>query len=143
KYQSFEENYGFISRGKYYTQLTKFFQHFNKEQILVFFYEDNLKNNPQETLKQTCQFIGVEPNFDFPNYNRQVNASDPSLLLLTIDYYLPKARSLTRKIKPYLPSTKIRPQENTIRQLYELYQPENEKLFQLLGRSCASWQYQL
>lgn len=51
-----------ITEGFHYASLSKYFEHFPQENILVYFNED-FKLNPKSVLRDIFDFIGVETSF--------------------------------------------------------------------------------
>jgi hypothetical protein len=51
--------YGYIKRSTYIEQVENYLKYFKMDDMLFLTFE-NLKNNPSETIKKTCDFLGVE-----------------------------------------------------------------------------------
>lgn len=62
-----------VQEGFFYQHLSRYYEHFPKEQILVFLYDD-LKINPEEVVRKIYNFIGVSPDF-LPDLKFQYNIS--------------------------------------------------------------------
>lgn len=55
-------DFTYIEHGFYYEQLQHCLQYFRKEQLLVLDYDD-LKNNPEELLKNVFRFLNIDESF--------------------------------------------------------------------------------
>jgi hypothetical protein len=64
-----EEN-ACIVWGEYGRILTGYFEEFAREQMLILF-SDDLRNAPQETMRRTFEFLGVDSGFVPPNLGRR------------------------------------------------------------------------
>lgn len=62
-----------VQEGFFYKHLSRFYEHFPKEQILVFLYDD-LKNEPDAVVRKIYKFIGVDDNFQ-PDLTMRYNKS--------------------------------------------------------------------
>lgn len=52
----------FIERGLYYQQLKTYYELFDRQQIMVLFFDEVFKN-PEYWLSEVCRFLGVDPCF--------------------------------------------------------------------------------
>jgi hypothetical protein len=102
-------HFSYISRGKYAEQLARWFEYFPQEQFLIIKSED-MYNNPTTIFKQALDFLHTpvrdadRQTSNFKQYNRQ-------------------------KISPHKNMTSEMRQR-----LVEIFKPENERLYNLLGR---------
>ncbi len=69
----FHPGYHYRSWGYYHQRLAPYFKHFRKDQIRLYRYED-LKNNNAASLRDMCEFLGVDPTFRF-NTGVKMNVS--------------------------------------------------------------------
>ena len=53
-----------VDTSKYALQITEFYQRFPAENILLLNFEE-LKGNPNQLLKKVCQFLEIDPEFEF------------------------------------------------------------------------------
>lgn len=58
-------SWDYLEHGRYGKHLDLWLRHFDTGQLLILLYEDWL-SRPQETLRQVCRHIGVEPREDLP-----------------------------------------------------------------------------
>jgi hypothetical protein len=138
--QHLAEHYGVISVGMYFQQIVAYREVFKPEQMLILCYEEHVVARPDEGLRKVCRFLEIDPDFAFGKIQDRFNESKGSKLGWILTYAFPKMRPLVRKIDRSLPSApKIRPNSRTMAMLYDLYRPENERLFHLLGWNTGLW----
>ena len=123
----------------YFRQLRAYLDVFPRDRFIILIYEEDVVRRPAQCLARVCEFIGVDPGYEFPGIDEKLNVFGRSTLGLTVSYYAPWADRLGRIIDKYVPSRKKRPSAETIARLYDLYEEENERLFDLLGRRLPSW----
>jgi hypothetical protein len=132
--------HGVISKGFYYRQITAYARLFNRAQIKVLVFEEDIASTPKEGLKQACAFLGIPPMQPHDSAAVHQNASRRSLPRLLADFYFPPVRPVSRLIDTVLPAWKPEPSSRTMDELYQTYGAENEKLFRWLGRPMpVSW----
>lgn len=56
------------SRGLYLEQIERFLDYFPRENLLILSSEGTLQT-PRETLRRICEFVDVDPNYQFSNLN--------------------------------------------------------------------------
>ena len=159
------ENYdlyeNWIVAGFYYQHLSRFYQYFNKDQILVLIYDD-LQKDPFYFLKKIFHFLEVDDVFTPSVIEKKLNvawhhpgerlASSPTKFAKLINKLMPPLLShrIRQRIvrvmdKIYRPnaspseyydigvSPKIRSK------LREIYSSENQNLAQIIGRDLSHW----
>jgi hypothetical protein len=136
--QSEVEGRGIIERGLYHQQLQRYLDLFDREQMLILILEDDIFRSPQQTLRRLYEFIDVDPEVSETDLAQKQGEHYLSLLGLLLQYYL-LPKDLVKLLDRPLPPTKLNPSPGAVLRLYDLYQEENEKLFDLLGRRPASW----
>ncbi|WP_299409518.1 sulfotransferase [Acaryochloris sp. IP29b_bin.148] len=139
KYNSEELKYQFISRGQYYSQIKRYYDYFSSKSILVLSYEEDIVKHPTESLQKVCEFLGADPRFKFNKIERKVNSYNIKTGELLLNYYIPFLKPINHyvgKIFPDFYSDDL--EESTICELQEFYSEDNEKLFDLLGRTINS-----
>lgn len=57
-----------IDISKYAMQIEEYYQRFDANSILLVKFED-MKNNPSDFLKKVCQFLEIDPQFEFKKLN--------------------------------------------------------------------------
>jgi hypothetical protein len=140
------EQNGTIDMGLYNKHIKSYYEVFNKDQILVQIFEDDIIQNPYLTLKNICKFLDVNPDYNFQKVEEKIGDYSGNGLYLTLGLNYSVTRRLVRLIRKYIPQImtgpsikKVRPSESKLDQLYELYSDENDKLFNLIGRRVDSW----
>lgn len=137
--QHLVQGHGIIDCGRYCRQIRAYLELFDRDQLLILIFEEEVVQDPDSALRKVCEFLEIDPSFEFQDKKRRRNVGS-SKMALVVGYYLPFLRPFFRLLGHYLPATKNRPSEPTIRELYRMYQEENEKLFDLLGRRIVSWE---
>lgn len=62
-----------IDLGRYHDHLTRYAQHFDREQMLVLLFDD-LKTQPEAIMRRTYAFLGVDPDYT-PDIEQRHNVS--------------------------------------------------------------------
>ena len=145
----------YVGRGRYYEQLKRYFDAFDRDQLKVYLYED-LSNTPIDTLQNAFRFLGVDDSF-VPDVSLRRNVSGyPKYKAL--DEFLRRPSPVKDALKMHLParlrwrlsrafdSLKTRNlseppavQPEVRRQLIEEYREDILKLQALLGRDLSGW----
>lgn len=133
------EGHGVIDCGRYGRALEAYYALFDRRQVLVLIFEEDVVASPERGLRRTCEFLGVDPSHRFEEVERPRHATRVSRLGLALRYYAPPLRPLLRRVERVLPASTLRPKPRTVEALRELYAPENERLFALLGRRVEAW----
>jgi len=136
--QSRIEGLGIIEKGFYARELRPYLDLFDRDQLLIFLFEDDILQAPRETLRRLYEFVGVDAEVDDADLERERGEHYLSLLGLLLQYYL-LPKDLVKLLDRPIPSTKLHPSPDNVLRLYEIYETENEKLFDLIGRRPASW----
>lgn len=151
-----------LESGFYSRQLERYFQHFDRKQILILFHED-IQSSPNQTLQTICEFLGVEGSINFKDAFSKINSGSSS----AISTFMAQVGNLLKRKSPRLyralingpfsRMTKILLQtfrgkkvrstthqspesaypeldEATRQKLYELYKPDIERLSEIVGR---------
>ena len=133
--------HGVISKGFYYRQLAAYVRLFNRSQMLILIFEEDIARAPESGLSQVCRFLGISPIAPQISEAVHQNASRRSLPRLLADFYLPPVRPVSKVLDRIAPAWKPVPSSRTMDELYQTYAAENEKLFQWLGRPMPrSWE---
>jgi hypothetical protein len=141
-----EDRPHFIYEGFYAEQLTRYYQYFSKDQILVLLHDD-LVANAAEFMSKIYKFIGVDPDFDAGLGSSQVNAATGKkrlaksrlawILSRSLQYVglIPLSELVRKKNSVEIPA--MNPE--TRKRLLDIYRSENEKLGILIGRDVSIW----
>lgn len=135
------EPHGIIDYGRYHRHIQNVLKLFDREQLLVLVFEEDIVDAPDAGLRKVTDFLGVDSTFSFHNLHERQNPAGVSQPGLYVRYYLPLLTPIVRVIDKYLleANFKQRPSDETIRTLRSLYRDENEKLYAFLGRRIPSW----
>jgi hypothetical protein len=140
----------YVDRGYYYTQLKRYFDRFDRDQIRIYLYED-LRDDPEFVMRETFRFLKVDDTF-VPDTSIRPNVSGvPKNKALHV--LLNGSRRAKAVFEPILPAGAIRyakdlrsrnlvkPQmpPETRRQLVATYREEILNLQDLIQRDLSSW----
>ncbi len=133
------------SRGYYYTQLKRYYELFNPEQIKVYLYEDYLKDSIGFT-QDIFRFIGVDDTF-VPEMNLRLNVSPKKPKNKTLDRYLktlkkelPLGKNFVERLIQFNSSSKKVPLKPEVRQgLIQEYREEILQLQETIDRDLSHW----
>ncbi len=131
-----------LDRGFYYQQLMSYFKYFNPEKVLILINEEDIEVDPNLALEKTCNFLGVDSNFEFANTKERIHKHNQSQLGMSLAYYMPSfVRPSIMKIDSRLCKNpyKVSVSQKTIERLYNTYEEENKNLFNLINRQVDAW----
>lgn len=140
-----DEDRVYIRYGYYHRHLAAYHQFFDPAKMLVLIYEDDVVARPLATLQRVCGFLGVDADFAFAGLEKRYNEGRLSGFGLKLVQLLPRGKHATARLLGGaerllgIRSEKKRPASVALDRLYELYEPENAKLFEMLGREVTSW----
>lgn len=136
-----------IEEGFYYDHLSRYYEHFPREQVLVLLYDD-LVSDPRSYLGTICKFIGVADSFDSAVVGQQINRATQQKLYAKSRFlwYITKgldkvkalrlANMLRRANENSLPAMKKETREWLIQ---EVYKEKNLLLERLIDRDLGAW----
>lgn len=133
-------DHGVIDYGRYHRHLSAYLEHFSRERLLVLIFEEDVVRDPRRGLRRACAFLGVDPEIDFGGVRERVNPNVKSRIGATLEYYFPWLAWTVRRLERFVPGELPRPSDEALRRLREIYEPENERLFELLGRRIPAWE---
>lgn len=146
-FKAIDEKFAILERGRYLSQIQRYYQHFPAEQVLILVNEIDIRQTPTATLERVSEFLGIDPTFEFTLKNQRIHKNRNSKLGIQLAYRLPWARPIVSKVDRYIPSPKstpFRPSHHQVEQLYDLYERDNRQLFEFLGQDLPeAWTYQL
>jgi len=143
-----------IWKGFYCKHILNYYKYFNKENFFIGFFDD-LLNNPQELLKNICDFLGVDDSFRFETnikYNKGKYIKNNYLLKLVYKY-----RNIIKIMFPFIKNkndkwikiikvfyVKKNKSNNVIRtdtlnKLKRIYSNDIESLSGLLNKDITHW----
>jgi hypothetical protein len=135
----------YLEAGHYAWNLERYLRHFPRSRICVLYYDD-LCRSPLETMRQLCEFLGLDPAavHDVPGRENVAltGFSRPFFALserLQLDRFLPRrflamGRTLLSKIgtRPVISAA-------AREWLHGHYEPHNRRLEELLDRDLSAW----
>lgn len=148
----------YLEHGHYDEQLEYYFKVFGKEKVYVLLTED-LRNNPQETVKNLLLWLGVTPDISYIDFRKKYNVSAISKALWMQRFFISEGihTMIYRKLPPdlrlfiydniYLRFRKLNskpfkyPPMNpeTRERLIEYFRPHIERLSEMIGRDLSHW----
>ncbi|MEO0948269.1 MAG: sulfotransferase [Cyanobacteria bacterium J06641_5] len=137
-----------ISWGYYAEQLEPYFKRFDPSQMLVIINEEDIVKNSGKVLREVFEFLAVDPEFQCLDSDKVVHDGSLSRIGVLMGAVLPE--SLMQKVAVKRAVRKfdrgmlgkqfnLSAKQETLEQLYGMYEQKNEKLFELLGRRWSSW----
>lgn len=126
-----------IEAGMYHEQISAFVDIYGRERLRVFFLEDDVIGDPARMMNDVCDFLGIARH-SFEQARRPENRRRESKLGLVLKYHMPRVYRRTRRLTRRLPEHYPKVSDTTREELYRLYAPHNERLFEFLGRRPAS-----
>ena len=101
-------------KGNYIRYLKRWYEYFPKEQIKIFWYDDLIKDS-LKTIRELYGWVGVDPSFTPPKYNKKYNENNSG----------------------YNPIMKTEDREMAL----DFYLPTIEKLEKFTGRDLTAWKH--
>jgi Sulfotransferase domain. len=148
---SFEEKIklkpSFIEEGFYYDHLMRYYNLFQKENILILLFDD-LKENPARFLQSIYTFIGVDTEFISPFMDQKINSasSKKELAKSKLLWYVCEILSRIKLLKTHnfvmkLNEGQISPMNRKTKEwlVKEVYLEKNILLSELIGRDLTAW----
>lgn len=150
---NWEHQWHYRQMGCYYSQLKRYYDRFNREQIAVFTYEE-FKNTPHQVLRSIFRFLGVDDNFKPDTSVRHNISGMPRFQAL--HRFLMKPNLLKDIARPILPlslrrrfgvrlrgwntnANKPEVSLKTRQELVTFYEAEIRGLQDLIERDLAHW----
>ena len=135
----------YLEFGHYAEQLEGYYRLFDRDQVLLLFFEDLIANSAQ-LFREIYEFLDVDPNVSPPadvHYNAAL--SKATYMLQRLDRKLGVPRFITPSVREWMKSTSSRgkkpqhisPAAREI--LREYYVPHNRALEVLTGRDLSDW----
>lgn len=159
-WDALEDNPNYIELGKYASQLERYLECFESEQIYINLYDD-IKSHPESILKRLFQFLDVDESYKPSTIEKKVNASH--------SYRIPQINNLIKSTSKMIRSvtgngvaekikrtgvlapiekfnnvffnTSITPHlsEEDRKRLQSIFADEIERLAILIGRDLSHW----
>ncbi len=135
--------------GMYYEQVKRYLTVFPQEQIKIILYDD-YRNDAKKTLKEICNFLNIDSNFEFEFSKEHNKAMIPKSGAVALMMRQKGLKAFAKKIFPKswkniiskifftnknLPKLSV----DDRKYLIELYKEDIQKLAQLINRDLTSW----
>jgi len=139
--QALVRPHGVIDYGRYHRHIQDLLTFFDREQLLVLVFEEDVVETPDEGLRKVTEFLEVDSSFSFHNLDERQHSSGISKPGLYLRYYLPVLRPVVRVCETYLLNVSYtrKPSAETRQTLHARYRDENERVFEFLGRRIPAW----
>ncbi|MCJ8158791.1 sulfotransferase [Sphingomonas sp. LaA6.9] len=143
------ENRRFLENGRYATHIARYLDSFPQQQLAIILHDD-VRAMPEQTLREVCAHIGIEPMIISENLIVRKNDSETPLLPLGVRRVARPFKHLARRHRNQQWFQAIRgalarpveypPLSDDLRaRLYDFYQPELETLQKMIGRDLTCW----
>jgi hypothetical protein len=131
-----------VEMGIYGRQLEPFLDLFGPSAIQTLFYEDDVIGDPQGTVNQVLDFLGLSHETHARELRMRTNRPRRSRFGLAVNHYAPFLSGLAGSFESVLPDYYPRLSEAGRETLHHFYEPHNEELFALLGkRPRSGWRF--
>jgi hypothetical protein len=140
-----------ICGSRYATQLERFLARFPAEQILVIDHHDLLHERAR-TLAETFRFLGVDPTFTTPAFDKLYNTRETKVRYNDLGWWLISRRILTQRNGPFRNGALLQPFRSLLSSpidrtppasaretLAHALRPEVDRLRLLTGKPFAHW----
>jgi len=127
----------YVDRAKYYCQLRRYFDNFDKDNIHIIIYDD-IKHKPEEVIKNLYSFLGVDANFIPESLCKKVNSSRKARYeALTKVFSIVTIMQKYKLDFVFIPFKKI----GLYQQMLTLYIKLNSKNFKYPEMDCGTRKY--
>ncbi|GAB4523064.1 MAG: sulfotransferase [Pleurocapsa sp.] len=94
-----------IETSKYAKQIEPYYNNFSKQDILLINFDD-LKLNSEKTVKKVCQFLEIDPDYDFVELKKVYNSTKNQIVDIKIWQFLRPIKPLRKVSKIFSPQQK-------------------------------------
>lgn len=91
-----------IDASKYAMQIAEYYKRFDKDSILLLNFCD-LRSNPADIVKQVCQFLNIDHNYEFKNLNTIHNNSAEKVKINLLGYSFIRKTEFIKSLISVLP----------------------------------------
>jgi hypothetical protein len=138
-HQHLARRHGVLSMGAYDVQLRDYFDLFQRDQVLLLIFEEDVVAHPDAGVQKTCDFLNVSPDRLQAASEGARHVHSFSKARTYLNYWLPVPIALTRPVDFFSSPWKRTPTPETRNRLYEYYAPHREALYERLGRRIEAW----
>jgi hypothetical protein len=142
----------YLERGNYYKHIVKIFEHFRKEQVHVYLFED-LTSDPMRVCKEICSIFGLNYNLEIKCRHNVAAIARSEMLAYILRRIGQSGSSLKKNLKAIIPDSlkksllklnkvEFTPplmKEETKKALIEFYKEPNHMLSELIGKDLSGW----
>ncbi|MEM9003607.1 MAG: sulfotransferase [Cyanobacteria bacterium P01_F01_bin.86] len=136
-FSKIDKEFAILQRGRYLEQIERYYDTFDPDRILIFINEIDIRKTPEKTLARTCEFLGVDSNFEFPLREKKIHENRNSKLGTLLAYKFFMLRPVIAKVDRFIPGAKLPPfklSNSESKKLHKIYQEDNQRLFEFLDR---------
>lgn len=142
RHRDLARRHGVLEMGLYRLQISAYLERFDRDQLLVLEFGEDVVRRPMAALERVCEFVGVDPDFGFDRVGERRNVRRESRPQVWANYWLPSA--VARRLEPVgglLPAMPKRTPGRRLRdRLAAFYRDDAEGLRRLLDRRFEGWQ---
>lgn len=138
-HQALCRRHGILSMGMYDRQIKDYLTVFDRDQLLVLIFEEDVVKNPEGGLKKTCSFLGLDRTAISKEPDAPHHVHSFSKARTYLNYWLPGPLFLTRPVDFFSSPWKRTPPPETRTRLHNRYAEHLEALYELLGRRIDAW----
>jgi hypothetical protein len=146
-------NTSYVARSKYFTQLQRFLEHYDRDRILVIENTD-LRENRMATLRKVFEFVGVDADFQHPKFEHVRHSTSRKKRATRMGMRVQKlsrtrfGRRVPRRVwlglDVALPLSKPISKPDGVREalgeeVIEVLHQDAERLREFTGRDLANW----
>jgi hypothetical protein len=127
--------------GNYLKHVRAYLSAFPAERFLFLIYEEDIASNKAATLRTCSDFLGIASDFSFHGIDTPEHATIKTRLGLVISSIPPRivAKRLALYAERLGMGERVKVSEDTIRRLYDHYQPDWDELSKAIGRDLSVW----
>lgn len=136
-------SFGFVHTGLYADQISAYQALFPTAQIRIYLYDEDIAKNPDATLKDVSDFIGV-PLDQQEETSRRANRRMNTRAAQYLNHHVPVLGPAISAIDRLLPRQRpIGPSAQCFEALHAFYAPEIDRLETLINRDLSHWRMPL
>jgi len=131
--------HGILTMGEYDRHLRDYLSVFDREQLLVLIFEEDVVDEPERGRQRTCSFLDLDPALIAEESDEARHVHSFSKPRAYLNYWLPVPFVLTQPVDLFASPWKRTPSPETRDRLREHYAPHVDPLADLLDRRLDAW----